>query len=102
MSNDDEIEKEIQAAGCDAPRLTAQDIRDAVVAEDYHVFPGTTTTVCCLTLRNGFTVIGESASADARNFREDIGRRIARDKAQSKVWMLEGYLLRETLNQQSQ
>lgn len=41
---------------------------------------------------------GESAAASPENFDEAIGRRIARDKARSKIWALEGYLLRERLS----
>lgn len=102
MSDDEELERVIQDAGCDAPRLTPTEIQKKVVAEDYHVFPGTATTVCCLTLENGFTVVGEAAAADPRNFRRDVGRRISRDKAISKIWMLEGYLLRERLSNHDQ
>ena len=63
------IEAEIQAKGLNAPRLNPQMIDDAIVSEQYHVFPGTTLTVCALTLRNGFIVTGESASASAASVR---------------------------------
>ena len=98
MSKDEQaIEAEIQSKGLNAPRLTPELIDDAVVAEAYHVFPGTTLTVCALTLRNGFQVSGESAAADARNFDEEIGRKIARTNARNKIWALEGYLLKQKL-----
>ena len=93
------IEQEIQAKGLNAPRLTPQMIDDAIVAGDYHVFPGTTVTVCCLTLRNGFTVIGESACASPENFDAELGRKIAHDNARNKIWQLEGYLLRQRLHE---
>jgi hypothetical protein len=60
------IEAEIQTKGLNAPRLTPAMIDAAIVSEDYHVFPGTTMTVCALKLRNGFVVIGESAAALSR------------------------------------
>lgn len=96
MAGHDEaqIEKEIQDKGRTAPRLTPEDIDNAIVAEQYHVFPGTTLTVCALTLRNGYNVTGESAAVSAENFDEEIGRKIARDNARNKIWQLEGYLLR--------
>ncbi|MGO7508905.1 Gp49 family protein [Rhizobium ruizarguesonis] len=47
-----------------------------IVAEQYHAFPGTTLTVCALTLQNGFQVTGESAAASPDNFDEEIGRKI--------------------------
>lgn len=97
MNNEAVIEKEIQSKGLNAPRLTPDLISAAIVGEDYHVFPGTTMTVCALKLRNGFVVIGESAAASPENFDEVIGRRIARDNARNKIWALEGYLLRSKL-----
>lgn len=99
MSKDEAaIEAEIQAKGLDAPRLTPAQIDAAIAGEDYHVFPGTTLTVCALVLRNGFVVTGESAAASPANFDEEIGRKIARDNARQKIWALEGYLLRERLS----
>lgn len=99
MSNNNEqaIEAEIQAKGLNAPRLTPSMIDAAIVREAYYVFPGTTLTVCALSLRNGFIVTGESAAASPENFNEEIGRKIARDNARAKIWPLEGYLLREKL-----
>lgn len=91
------IEQEIQAKGLTAPRVTPQRIEQVQVSGQYHVFPGTTVTVCCLTLANGFTVIGESACASPENFNEELGRRIALKNAQDKIWALEGYALRERL-----
>lgn len=61
------------------------------------MFPGTTMTVCALTLRNGFQVVGESAAASPENFNEEIGRKIARTKARNEIWQLEGYLLKQKL-----
>ncbi|MBL8209031.1 MAG: hypothetical protein JNM09_32840, partial [Blastocatellia bacterium] len=54
MSKDEQaIEAEIQAKGLNAPRLSPEKIDAVITGEDYHVFPGTTLTVCCLKLRNG-------------------------------------------------
>ncbi|ENM1631569.1 hypothetical protein AB6T03_004545, partial [Salmonella enterica] len=50
-------------------------------------------------LRNGFTVTGESACVSPKNFDAEIGRKAARQKAIDKIWMLEGYLLKEKLAQ---
>ena len=97
VSDELEIEQEIQRKGLNAPRLTPQHIDDQIVAEAYHVFPGTTLTVCALTLRNGYQVTGESAAASPANFDEEIGRKIARANARGKIWALEGYLLRTKL-----
>lgn len=98
MSLEKEIEQEIQAKNLNAPRLTPASIDAVIAGEDYHVFPGTPLTVCCLTLRNGFTVTGESAAASPDNFDVEIGRKIARENARNKIWALEGYLLKQKLH----
>lgn len=101
MNDDDKLEKQLQDKGLNAPRLTPDLIKSVILTEQYYVFPGTTLTVCALTLRNGFHVIGESASASPENFDPDIGRQVAFDKALKAIWPLEGYLLREKLSQQT-
>ena len=96
-SDETAIEAEIQRKGLNAPRLTPAMIDDAIVGEAYYVFPGTTLTVCALTLRNGYLVTGESAAASPANFDAELGQKIARDNARNKIWALEGYLLRTQL-----
>ena len=91
------IERDIQAKNLNAPRLTPALIDATILAETFHVFLGTTLTVCVLTLQNGFTVTGESAAASPENFDQAIGRRIARENARAKIWALEGYMLRTRL-----
>lgn len=95
---DSKIEKEIQEKGLTAPRVTPDQLEKVIVSEQYHVFHNTTFTACLLTLVNGYTVLGESACASPENFNADIGRKIARDNAKNKIWALEGYLLRDKLN----
>jgi hypothetical protein len=97
-SNEAAIEKEIQSKGLNAPRLKPEDIDRQIAKEDFYVFPGTTLTVCALTLSNGFIVTGESAAASPENFDEEIGRKIARDNARGKIWAFEGYTLRNYLS----
>ena len=116
MTTDKEIEQEIQTKGLTAPRITPEHI-ESVVAEchfftagDAHraAWPCTEMadgaspaldllTFCVLVLKNGFTVTGESACASPENFDAEIGRKIARQNAVNKIWMLEGYLLKESL-----
>jgi hypothetical protein len=73
--------------------LTLDDIHQTIAKADYHIFEGTTLTVCCLTLKDGFTVTGESACVDPANFDAAVGRSIAHQNAVAKIWQLEGYLL---------
>ena len=98
MKSEDEIESEIKAKRLNATRLNPDMIDATIVSEMYHVFPGTTLTICAMTLRNGFIVTGESAAASPANFDQAIGRKIARENARNKIWQLEGYLLRERLS----
>lgn len=96
--NNQEIEQAIKAKGPTAPRVTLQQVEDAIMAVQYHVFFGTTLTVCAITLRNGFTVTGESACTSLENFDAQLGQVMAREKAVQKIWELEGYALRERLH----
>lgn len=76
--------------------LTLDDINRAVRSAEY-LRSGETLTLCVLTLRNGYTVTGQSACVDPANFDEAKGRELAHKDALGKVWPLEGYLLREKL-----
>lgn len=122
--NDQTIEQEIQAKFLTAPRVTPADIeanifsehyfmaRDGVRGADPRTFKNVDTyesgpilhvslgllTFCVLVLKNGFTVTGESACASPENFDAELGRKIARDNAVSKVWPLMGYALKDRLS----
>lgn len=93
------IEKEIQDKGLNAPRLTPTLIDSKIKSVEFHVFGTTCLTVCCMTLENGFNVTGESACASPENFNAEIGRKIAEEQARNKIWMLEGYLLKQKLHE---
>lgn len=120
--NDHQIEQEIQAKGLTAPRITPADIEANIASEHYFtaadgwrakrlerpaagiVFPLPAgleplnlLTFCVLVLRNGFTVTGESACASPENFDAEVGRKIARQNAVTKIWPLMGYELRSRL-----
>lgn len=108
--SESEIEQAILEAGKTAPRLTPQRIDELIAGEYFFTADKATAgcpqfealkllTFCVLVLKNGFTVTGESACASPENFDEAIGRRIARENARSKIWLLEGYLLRQKLSQ---
>lgn len=63
-----------------------------------HVFPGPTVTIACLTLQNGFIVVGESACVSPENFNAELGKKVAAENAKQKIWALEGYALRERIS----
>lgn len=75
-------------------KVTIEYLDSLVASEQYHVYEGTTMTVCCLTLKNGFHVIGESACISPDDFEAEIGRKIARANAINKLWQLEGYQIK--------
>ena len=120
------IEVEIQAKGLTAPRITPDDIEANIGSEHYFTaydgrygalkngsYVGREVpkvneldlvslellTFCVLILRNGFTVIGESACASPENFDAEIGRKIARENAVNKIWPLMGYALKCRLSE---
>jgi hypothetical protein len=95
--SEQDIEAAIKEKGLTGPRLTADHISAQIAEIQFHIFPGTTLTVCALTLKNGFNVTGESACVSLENFDEKIGKDIAFDNARQKIWALEGYLLRSAL-----
>ena len=63
----------------------------------YHRVPDTTVTICAITLKNGFTVVGESACIDPENFNHSIGEQVAYNNAFEKLWQLEGYRIKSQL-----
>lgn len=117
-SSDSSIEAEIQAKGLTAPRVTPEQIAAVIVHEQYFTardgaegaslrggtYPEALglLTFCVLTLKNGFTVTGESACASPENFDAEVGQKVARANAVSKIWPLEGYLLKDWLYQVAQ
>lgn len=97
MIDETQLENEIQAKGLNAPRLTPDHIDSCIKYAEYWVVPNTTSTVCAIVLQNNFVVIGKSAAASMTNFDEEIGKKIAYDDAREQIWMLEGYLLKQSL-----
>ena len=95
--NDEQIESHLKSTSV-GPRITPQQIDSLIAREEYHVFPGSCMTVCCLTLANGFNTVGEAACADPANFDAAVGRDVAFNKARDKVFELEGYLLKQRLH----
>lgn len=113
--NDESIEQEIQAKGLTTPRICPEDIEANIVSEHYFTAYGGAKygritrdepknsdvlkllTFCVLVLKNGFTVTGESACASPENFDPEIGRKIARQNAVQKIWLLMDYELRSKL-----
>ena len=90
------VEDMLQEKGLNAPRLNQKHLEDTINQCEFHKLTDVLT-VCVLTLRNGFTVTGESACASPENYDKEIGEKIARENATEKIWLLEGYLLKERI-----
>lgn len=91
--NDAQLEQAI----ADRPheKVTKAGIEARITKVDYMVLPNSTVTICNIVLENGYSVRGESACVDPRNFDMEIGRNLAHRDAFGKLWALEGYLLAE-------
>ena len=79
--------------------VTLQSIIDKVVSVTYTVLPNGRTTVCQITMENGFTVEGSSACVSAENYNKFLGEKYAYEDTQNNIWTFEGYLLAEKLHQ---
>lgn len=109
---DEQIEDEIVRKGKTAARVTLDDIEAAIDSEvsfcvgdvlNCSISDSTKLlTFCVLTLRNGFTVTGESACVSPENFDAEIGRKVARQNAVQKIWPLLGYALKDRLHTEAQ
>lgn len=108
MADEQAIEKEIQDKGLNAARLDPKYIDAQIVGEvcgrASDLFKGTPEsdsmkclTICVLTLRNGYTLVGKSACASPENYDAALGNKIAREDARRQIWALEGYVLRSKL-----
>lgn len=110
--SDEEIEAELRAKNKTAARVTPEMIENIIVEQYFinaydgvkitlpNAYPSNalkTKTICILVLKNGFTVTGESDCVSPENFDEEIGRKVAREKAKNKIWELEGYLLKSRI-----
>lgn len=80
-------------------KVTLEGIKAKIKAECYIVLPDGRTTVCMLSMENGYTIKGLSACVDAANFDIDLGRKYAHEDAMRQIWPLEGYLLAQRLHE---
>jgi len=78
--------------------VTLEQIQSKIKSEAYLVLPDGRSTLCMLTMENGYTIKGLSACVDVANFDMNIGRKIAFEDAMRQIWPLEGYLLAERLH----
>ena len=70
---------------------TLVDVEERIQHVTYSVLPSGRTTVCEITLTNGFTVTGESSVVSMNFYDREIGEATARNKALDKVFGLVAY-----------
>lgn len=83
-------------------RVTSERVTALTAREQYHFFPDTTTTVCALTLVNGYTVVGESACVHEINFDFAMGVKLSRDDARAKAAAAIAYGMRDLLTAEAE
>lgn len=98
----------LSAKGATHPRVSLADINDGIASEHYinagnavgegmFASPLGLMTICFLTMKNGFVVLGKSAPASPENYDEEKGRTFAREDAIRQLWPLMGFSLRDRL-----
>lgn len=79
------------AQGHDSSRISEQMVDDFIIGHESTRLGNHT--VVLVKLRNGFTLIEESACVDPANYNQELGERYALEKAKKRVWNLLGFLL---------
>ena len=112
----DALEREIQAKDDNGPRVTPFEVEAHIRSEFYFTAeqgvlgeselgtrPASWTnldqvTICVLILTNGTKIVGVNEGPVSReNFKADLGRQYARQKAVDQIWPLLGFRLRDEL-----
>jgi hypothetical protein len=87
--------EEVQAILATLPeaRVTEEAMKKRIASVRY--LRDELTTICVITLDNGFKVIGHSTPAKAGNFNAEVGEHYAYDNAFRQLWQFFGFLLVE-------
>lgn len=95
------------AAVAKRPRVALDDIRAAIERVSYcsghDLRPEggnprlRTLTVCLVTMKNGFMVIGKAAPASPENYNPELGQKFAYEDAIRQIWPLMAYALCDRL-----
>ena len=79
-------------------RVTLDSIKEKIEKVEYiHPEGAKHMTIAVVYMKSGFFVTGESTPADPENYDEKLGKEYAYENAVRKIWVHEGYLLREKL-----
>lgn len=92
----DTFESAYLAQGHDGTRVPKEMVDDFIVGHESTRMGNHT--VVLVKLRNGFTLIEESACVDPANYDQALGEKYALEKAHKRVWNLLGFLLATAKN----
>lgn len=81
------------------PKVTKEEVQAAIKRESYTLMPDGRTTICQLTLDNGFTLHESSACVMKENYDEELGQKLAYERAFNRAWMFLGFRLADRLHQ---
>ena len=100
----------LSASNATHPRVSLADMTQAIAQVDYLNLgdaiertgdsasaPSFLMTLCAITLKNGFVVLGKSAPASPENFDKTKGQTFAYEDAIRQLWPLMGFALRDRL-----
>ncbi len=72
-------------------KITPQEINDLIYSVKYEVVDATTTTICIIMTKCGFTAIGTNSCLNMSDWIEQKGKEDSYAKAIDKIWEMEGY-----------
>lgn len=79
-------------------KVTPEEVLSVIKKVEYITPPGTTLTICVLTLQNGAKVTSTNyGTIDPADQDWEKGKQVSYRQALEKVWELENYLLRQEL-----
>lgn len=81
---------------CKENSVTEESVANEIASEEFMTV-GKKTTLCVITLKNGFECVGSASCVDAANYDLEVGKPFARDRALQMVWMHLGSILQERL-----
>ena len=73
--------------------ITDKQLESIIVKEDYKKVSDRMT-ICILTTKSGFEVLGKSSCLKVEDFSQELGERYSREDAINQLWELEGYRIK--------
>ncbi len=83
-------------------KVTHDEVVAAIKHETYTLLSDNRTTICQLTLANGFTVMGTSACVSVEEYNKELGEKYARQRAFDEAWKAMGAMLAHDISLREQ